>query len=335
MPYQPPFTLTNTMLRQVANIAEKIGEWRALQQTDKVPQLRRGNRIKTIQASLAIEHNTLSLEQVTAVIDGKSVLGLPREIQEVKNAFTAYESALQMNPTSVDQLLKAHALLMAGLVDDAGQFRHGGVGIFQEKQLVHMAPPAKQVPRLIEDLMHWLQQTDLHPLIASCVFHYEFEFIHPFSDGNGRMGRLWQTVILSHWQSVLGYLPVETVIKAHQQRYYALLGEADEQADCTAFVEFLLSAIDQTLSEATTQETAQETTQENTPNKIQATPDHILRALKANPNLTQKQLAQSFDMTTDGIKYHLKKLKQAGKLRRQGPTKGGYWEVVDNKDKAP
>lgn len=319
MSYQPPYTLTHAMLSRVADIAEKIGEWRVLQQEERLPKLRRANRIKTIQASLAIEQNTLSLEQVTAVLNGKNVLGLPREIQEVKNAFAAYEAAMQFNKTSVEQLLGAHAILMAGLVEDAGQFRRGGVGVFQEQKLIHIAPPASQVSRLMQNLMQWLAQTDLHPLIASCVFHYEFEFIHPFSDGNGRMGRLWQTVILSEWQPMFCYLPVETVIKTHQQTYYDLLGQADNQVDCTKFVEFLLDAIHQSLIEVTTQETTLKTTQE--------TPQKILQALKANPYLTQKQLAQHCGMTSDGVKYHLTKLKQAGKIERIGATKGGYWQV--------
>ena len=205
--YSPPFTLTHAMLSRVAEIAELVGQWRSTQ-SSQVPMLRRENRIRTIQASLAIEHNTLSLEQVTVVIDGKPVLGLPREIQEVRNAFAAYEAMSAWAPTSSADLLRAHGRLMHGLCDDAGQWRSSGVGIYRGEQLVHMAPPATQVPRLMEQLMQWLAETEAHPLIASCALHYELEFIHPFSDGNGRMGRLWQTVILSRWQPVMAFLPV-------------------------------------------------------------------------------------------------------------------------------
>lgn len=194
--YQPPFQLTADILQQVADLSEQVGRLAVLAE-GFTPQLRRGNRIRTIQASLAIEHNTLTVEQVTAVLDGKRVLGLPREIQEVRNAFAVYEQLDQLQPASADSLLAAHRQLMFGLADDAGQWRQRGVGIYNDDVLVHMPPPASQVPRLMADLLRWLEHTTLHPLLASCLFHYDFEFIHPFSDGNGRMGRLWQTLILS------------------------------------------------------------------------------------------------------------------------------------------
>lgn len=188
--YQPPFKLTHPMLSRVAEIAELLGRW---QQTDGgklVPQLRRGNRIRTIQASLAIEQNSLTLEQVTAVLEGKAVLGPPREIQEVRNAFAAYDAMPDWNPAKLDDLLAAHALLLKGLTDDAGMLRRGNIGIFRDQELVHMAPPSRQLPKLMTSLMDWLTTTEAHPLIASSAFHYELEFIHPFSDSNGRIGRL-------------------------------------------------------------------------------------------------------------------------------------------------
>ncbi|MFJ2364860.1 Fic family protein [Pseudomonas sp. NPDC087697] len=245
--YQPPLTLTPSMLALVAEISEQVGRLSARHEATLTPQLRRGNRIRTIQASLAIENNTLSVEQVTAVLDGRRVLGLPREIQEVRNAFAAYEAMPGWQPASRQQLFEAHGLLMHGLIDDAGQFRRGGVGIYRGETLVHMAPPPSRVPTLVDDLLGWLSGTDLHPLIASCVFHYEFEFIHPFADGNGRMGRLWQTLILSQWRPVLAWLPVETVICEQQDTYYAALAAADQQAEATPFVEFMLQALQQAL----------------------------------------------------------------------------------------
>jgi Fic family protein len=211
--------------------------------------LRRGNRLKSIQASLAIENNTLSLEQVTAIINGKGVLGHPREIQEVKNAFAAYEMLEKLDPVSSADLLKAYGVLMSALVDEAGQFRSGGVGIMKGKSVVHVAPPASRVPLLMSDLLLWLKNTDDHSLIASSVFHYEFEFIHPFADGNGRMGRLWQTLILSRWNPILAYLPVETVIRNRQDEYYSVLATSDQQADSTLFIEFMLTAIKDALHE--------------------------------------------------------------------------------------
>ncbi|MGY2200102.1 Fic family protein [Pseudomonas gingeri] len=248
--YKPPLTLTPRMFSLVADISEQLGQLSAVPETGLTPQLRRGNRIRTIQASLAIENNTLSLEQVTAVLDGKKVLGLPREIQEVRNAFSAYEAMSGWQPENRAHLLQAHALLMRGLIDDCGRLRQSGVGIYRADRLLHMAPPASRVPQLIDDLLGWIKESELHPLIASCVFHYEFEFIHPFADGNGRMGRLWQTLILGQWRPVLAYLPVETVIRDQQDDYYAALAAADQMAEATPFVEFMLEALLLAMKEA-------------------------------------------------------------------------------------
>lgn len=248
--YQPPLTLTTRILALIAEISEQIGQLSAVGDSRQTPQLRRGNRIRTIQASLAIENNTLSIEQVTAVLAGQRVLGLPREIQEVRNAFAAYEAMPDWRPGNRSDLLRAHELLMHGLIDDCGRFRQAGVGIYRGEQLVHMAPPPSRVGHLMDDLLAWLGASDWHPLIISCVFHYEFEFIHPFADGNGRMGRLWQTLILSQWRPVLAYLPVEAVIREQQDAYYAALSAADQLAESTPFVEFMLQALSVALAEA-------------------------------------------------------------------------------------
>jgi Fic family protein len=248
--YQPPLTLTTKMLSLIADISEQIGQLTAMDERLQTPQLRRDNRIRTIQASLAIENNTLSIEQVTAVLAGQRVLGLPREIQEVRNAFAAYEAMPDWQPGSRSDLLHAHELLMGGLIDECGQFRRAGVGIYRGDKLIHMAPPPSRVVHLIDDLLAWLRASDWHPLITSCVFHYEFEFIHPFADGNGRMGRLWQTLILSQWRPALSYLPVEAVIRDQQEAYYAALSAADQLAESTPFVEFMLQAMSVALSEA-------------------------------------------------------------------------------------
>jgi Fic family protein len=239
----PPFTITPAILSLVAEIAAEVGRLGAMAGKGSVPKLRRENRIKSIHASLAIENNTLTLEQVTAVIAGKRVLGKLSEIQEVKNAFAAYEAMSDWNPHSVKDLLTAHRLLMSGLVDRAGRFRTRSVGIAQGERVVHLAPPADRVPGLMKDLLAWVKRTDTHPLVASSVFHYELEFIHPFADGNGRMGRLWQTLILSHWNPLVAFLPVETVIRDRQADYYRVLGACDKAGNSTAFVEFLLAAL--------------------------------------------------------------------------------------------
>jgi Fic family protein len=241
--YTPPFTITAAILTSVAEIAVEVGRISALREEDTLPRLRRENRLRSIHASLAIENNTLTLEQVTAVIAGKRVLGPPSEIQEVKNAFAAYEAMTAWSPSSSKNLLAAHRLLMEGLATDAGRFRAASVGIAQGKNIVHLAPPAARVPVLMKDLIHWLKRTDAHPLISSCVFHYELEFIHPFTDGNGRMGRLWQTLILSRWNPLFTYLPVESVIRERQQDYYKVLGICDKLGNSNAFIEFLLDAL--------------------------------------------------------------------------------------------
>jgi len=248
MSYQPPYNLTPAMFRMVEEIGEALGRLRAAS-GPVAPHLRRGNRIRTVQASCAIEGNTLSVEQVTAVLDGKRVLGTPREIQEVRNAFAAYERMSEWSPYSRDDLLAAHGVLMAGLIDESGRFRSGGVGIQRGKTIVHLAPPADRVPALISDLLAWLKNTSEHPLIASCVFHYEFEFIHPFQDGNGRMGRLWQTLILSHWTPLFAAVSVETLTGEHQADYYAALNASNKAAACTPFIEFMLAMIRNALQE--------------------------------------------------------------------------------------
>lgn len=248
--YTPPYHITPAILHLIEQIGEALGKLRVHTDIAIVPLLRRGNRIKTIQASLEIEGNTLSLEQVTAILDGKRVLGLPREIQEVRNAFAAYEELPNWSAHSRKDLLAAHGLLMAGLVDEIGRFRSGGIGIHRGREVVHVAPPADRVPALISDLLSWLKKTDEHPLVASCVFHYEFEFIHPFQDGNGRLGRLWQTLILSRWRPVFAMLPVESIIRDRQRDYYAVLGQADHAADAAAFIEFMLNAILHAIEEA-------------------------------------------------------------------------------------
>ncbi|MBK5415310.1 Fic family protein [Pseudomonas sp. TH31] len=277
--YQPPLTLTTRILAFIAEISEQIGQLTAVGDSRQTPQLRRGNRIRTIQASLAIENNTLSIEQVTAVLAGQRVLGLPREIQEVRNAFAAYETLPDWQPRSRADLLRAHELLMHGLIDDCGRFRQSGVGIYRGEKLVHMAPPPSRVAHLMDDLLAWLAASDWHPLIISCVFHYEFEFIHPFADGNGRMGRLWQTLILSQWRPVLAYLPVEAVIREQQDEYYAALSAADQLAESTPFVEFMLQALSVALAEAVRSEpmTDQVTDQVT---------DHVAKLLRMLPDDT-------------------------------------------------
>ena len=249
--YRPPFHMTDRMTSLIAEISEYVGRITVLQGGAISPHLRRGNRIRTIHSSLAIENNSLSLEQVTAILNGKRILGNPNEIREVQNAYEAYEMLLNLDPLSVHDLWKAHAQMMNGLVPKSGRFRSDGVGIFKGRSLIHMAPPAAFVAEHIHNLFAWYQHSELHPLVKSAIFHYEFEFIHPFSDGNGRMGRMWHTLLLAQWKELFFWLPVEELIQARQQKYYDALGTADAQADCAEFVELMLEIVRDALSKVT------------------------------------------------------------------------------------
>lgn len=243
MTYQPPFTLTPTAVRLIAEISESIGRLSLLTEQATALRLRRINRIRTIQGSLAIEGNTLSEAQITAILEGKRVIAPPREVQEARNAIVTYDQLEDWLPTREAHLLQAHALLMKGLIDEVGQYRRGGVGVMSGAQVIHMAPPAERVPILMGQLLGWLASTDQHPLIASSVFHYEFEFIHPFADGNGRMGRLWQTLILARWNPLFAHIPVESLVHAHQSDYYRAINTSTMQTDSAPFIEFMLRMI--------------------------------------------------------------------------------------------
>lgn len=269
--YKPPFHMTDKMTSLIAEISEQVGRITVLQEGTISPHLRRENRIRTIHSSLAIEHNSLSLEQVTAILDGKRVFGNPNEIKEVQNAYEAYELMLRLNPASVDDLLKAHKLMMNGLVSENGRFRSGGVGVFDGEVLIHMAPPAEFVPEHIHNLFAWYQKSELHPLIKSAIFHYEFEFIHPFADGNGRMGRMWHSLLLGKWKEMFFWLPIEELIQSRQKEYYNALSAADKQANSAGFVELMLEIIRDSLTEitvvgrSTVQDSDQVTNQDKTP----------------------------------------------------------------------
>ena len=241
MAYQPPYTLTPAIVTLVAEIAEAVTRL-SLSSGDHL-RLRRANRIRTIHGSLAIEGNTLSEAQITAILEGKPVIAPPREIQEVRNALAAYERLGEWQPAGEPDLLEAHAILMRGLLDEAGRYRAGGVGVMQGEQVTHMAPPAERVPGLMADLLGWLKTNEEHPLIAGSIFHYEFEFIHPFADGNGRLGRLWQTLILSCWRPVLADLPVESLVHTHQEGYYRAIAENTARTDSAPFIAFMLERI--------------------------------------------------------------------------------------------
>ena len=241
---QPPFQITNKIIDDVAKISEQIGRLSARDHLSANPNLRRTNRIRTIYGSLAIEQNTLSLEQVTAVLNGKHVLAPPKDIAEVKNAYEIYERLDELDPYSVDDLLTAHGIMTRGLVDESGMFRTRPVGVVnQDGQVVHLGTLPQYVPDSVTELLDWTKHSDLHMLIKSCVFHYEFELIHPFADGNGRVGRLWHTLLLSKWNPTFAWLPVESIIHDRQQEYYNAINASNNAGESTAFIEFMLSAI--------------------------------------------------------------------------------------------
>lgn len=324
--YKPPFEITSKIIELISNISEKIGEINTLQDSPYHIQLRKENRIKTIHSSLAIENNSLSLKQITAIIEGKRVLGNPNEIKEVKNSIQAYDLLLSLNSYNEKDLLNAHKLMMQDLVERNGKYRMDGVGIFDGERVVHMAPPAKRVPELMGDLFEWLKTSDVHPLIKSCVFHYEFEFIHPFQDGNGRIGRLWQTVILKEWKEIFAWIPVETLIKENQKEYYNVLGVSDSAANSTKFIEFMLALILNTIEEII--ESEKMVTPKVTV-KVTVNQKKIIEAIKNNPYITQEELAEIVGIARKNIVANMKKLQTNGLIKRVGADKNGYWQIEE------
>lgn len=310
MSYIPPYRITPKIIDLVSKISEAVGRFYAQEEL----RLHRINRIKTIQGSLAIEGNTLTIDQITAILDGKPVIAPINEVQEIRNAIKAYELLETLNPNNIEDLLKAHFTMEVGLIDDAGHFRNKGVGVASGEEIIHYAPPAERVPQLMKDLFEWLNGTEEHPLIKSCIFHYEFEFIHPFSDGNGRTGRLWQTLILANWRPVFRNLPIENIVYKYQKEYYKAIAISGGEDGCTPFIEFILGVIDETLI-----------LESNTP---RSTRDKIIEQIHNNPKITRSELASILGITADGVKYHLQKMTVDGVIIRYGSARGGYWEIV-------
>jgi len=246
---KPPYQITNKIVGLIASISEKIGEVNSAHLYRPPTELRKRNRIKTIQSSLKIEGNTLSIEQITAILENKKVIAPKKDILEVKNAIIAYDRLADYKPYNLTSFCKAHEILMKGLVNNPGSIRSKSVGIIKGSVITHIAPPGNIVRSLLKDLFDYLKKDNDLLLIKSCVFHYEVEFIHPFLDGNGRMGRLWQTVLLRQYSPVFEFLPVESLIKAKQFEYYKILGESDNKGDSTGFVVFMLQIINDSLED--------------------------------------------------------------------------------------
>ena len=314
--YESPFTRTAQMDNLCMEIAEMVGRLEPAGTLGTSPVLHRALRIQTIHSSLMVEGNTLSLDQVTAILDGKHVLGDCDDIREVENAGRAYALLPELDPLSLEDLLRAHHAMTEGLVPSAGRLRDSNVGIFDGEGLIHAGSPAAYVPELMGDLFGWLAQTDLHPLLRSCVFHYEFEFIHPFADGNGRTGRLWHTLLLSRWRDPLAWLPVEGVILRRQQDYYAAFARAEALGDCAPFVEYMLEAIHEALTPYC---------QERRPADLRK--ESALAFLAANPHATIAQVAEHLGVSRATVDRLIAALRDEGRLERTGSRRAGAWKV--------
>lgn len=325
--YQPPFNISTEAINMIADISRVIERYAIRMEKEDALRLRKANRIRTIHSSLAIEGNTLSEEEVRDIIDGKNVVAPLREIQEVKNAIKTYELFPQLDAFKEKDLLKAHAQMMEAIANDAGRYRHQGVGVFSENGLVHMAPPANIVPKLMGDLFDWLKHSKDHLLIRSCVFHYEFEFIHPFSDGNGRTGRLWQSLILSKLHPLFEHLPIENMVYSNQQAYYDAISESTRVANSGVFIDFMLNEILQTLKDHQGKELSE--VADKVTDKVTDKKDLILSMLSKDGTLTIPQLSDKLHMSESGVKKIMASLKSANLIKREGSNKSGIWVVID------
>ena len=308
---KPPFEITNTILDKIAEIAELVGQVNASLGLSSNPTLRRTNRIRTIYSSLAIEQNTLSLEQVTAVLSGKRIIAPPKDIAEVKNAYEIYELMDSLDPYSVDDLLKAHGVMTRGLVEESGCFRSRPVGVVDKQgNILHFGTLPDYVPELVAELLDWVRDSDLHILIKSCVFHYELELIHPFMDGNGRIGRLWHTLLLTQWKPMFAWLPVESIIHDRQDEYYQAINRSNIEGESTAFIEFMLSAIREALLEA-----VQTGNTENMSTWDQRW-HHVERFLKKNGTITNADVRELFGVSSATANRILAKMTEEGHIQK-------------------
>lgn len=285
-----PYTLTNIMINYISEITRKITEIDYLN-LDKKPELRKQNRINSIYSSLAIEKNPLSRKQVEDIIDGKIVMGKQKDIQEVKNAYMTYERISSINPYSVEDLKNTHGIMTFLIQEDNGKFRNHGEAVYNGDKMIFLAPPHNRVPELMDNLFEWMNKSKktVHPLILSSVFHYEFVFIPPFSDGNGRMARLWQTAILSKWNVMFEYMPIENIIKRHQQEYYKTINECHKLGNSTIFIEFMLKIIDETIEELLKRS---KNTENNEEESLNTTEKEALDYIYKNELVSTKELAE-------------------------------------------
>ena len=323
--YKPPFTVSPKAINLIASISSQIERYAIKMEQEDTLRLRRANRIKTIHSSLAIEGNTLSEGEVQAVLEGKTVVAPLKEIQEVRNAIKTYELYPKLDPFSLQDLLLAHGTMMAGLVDEAGMFRKGGVGVFDGDKPVHIAPPADRVRDLMNDLFVWLENADDHLLIRSCVFHYEFEFIHPFADGNGRIGRLWQSLILGRLNPIFEHLPVENMVYSNQQAYYNAINKSSYLADSGPFIDFMLEEILNALIDHQGKSNAEIADEKG----LSHQQERVLGYLRADKHITAAKIAKDLGMSARQVERMLADLKAKGIIRREGANRNGYWIVLE------
>lgn len=318
---KPPFEITEAALSDVMEISELVGKISSTQNLSTSPILRRQNRIRTIYSSLAIEQNTLSLEQVTAVLSGKRVLAPPKDIAEVKNAYEIYDHLAELNPYSIDDLLLAHRTMMQGLVHEAGEFRSRSVGVVDNQgNVLHFGTLPQYVPYLMEELVQWTESSPFPLLIKSCVFHYEFEVIHPFADGNGRIGRLWHTLLLSKWNPLFAWLPIESIIHDHQVEYYAAINQSNAQGEGTAFIEFMLGIIKEALQEAIDEQPAEKPSMQS---KEELRWEKIADFLRTNSTIQNSDVQNFLDVSSATASRILNALTKEGKLIKV--RNGRYW----------
>ena len=326
MSYQPPFTISSLILSLVSDIVEMITDIKHLESNLNTPKLRKKNRIKSITGTLQIEGNSLSEEKVTHLVNGQRVLGTIKEIAEVQGAIKAYEHLDKYSFSKESDLLYAHKLMMDELLRNAGIYRNANVGIGGKEGVTHVAPPPLAVPELMGDLFDWLKNTKEHPLVVSCIFHYEFEFIHPFSDGNGRVGRLWQSVILTHYKKVFSFIPIESIVRDNQEAYYKALEDSSSVGESTPFIEFMLKIILKALKQALKED---KNVPLNVPKNVPLNRlDEIVRLIVKEKDITSAQIAQMLNVSDKTVKRDIAKLKELGRLKRVGSLKSGYWEVI-------
>ncbi|MEA3290940.1 MAG: Fic family protein [Pseudomonadota bacterium] len=324
----PQYRLSEQAVSLVAHISEAVGRL-SVQLDRRALRLRRINRIRTVHGSLAIEGNTLTEQQITAVLEGKPVVAPPREVQEVRNALSTYEQMSEWDPLSEAHLLDAHRVLMRGLLDVPGSYRQNAAGVMGREGVVHVAPPADRVPFQMQSLLAWLSATGAHPLVASSVFHYEFEFIHPFEDGNGRLGRLWQTLILSRWNPVFADLPVESLIYARQADYYEALNLSTDQADCVPSIDFMLAVIHEAIEGAVVPVTeTKDGLAERLADGLAESQQKIIRLVLEDHKISKRKMAESLGISSTAVDKNISVLKAKGLLRRVGPDRGGEWEII-------